>query len=85
MREDHRLGEWVEGFHTGSDTVTRFLALQACRDCGAVCVRDRSIDSLTNYDPDRRGPVRVSPIRERRKDHILGWYTGARPKSRIYT
>jgi hypothetical protein len=77
LREDHRLGAWVEGFHTGSDGETRFLALQACRDCGAVCVRDRSFDTIDHL-PTGRLPLH-------RRDHIVGWYTGARPRSRIYT
>ena len=77
LREDHRLGSWVEGFHTGSDGATRFLALQACRDCGAVCVRDRSFDTI-----DRLPTGRLAP---RRRDHLLAWYTGSRPRSRIYT
>ena len=76
LREDHRLGSWVEGFHTGSDGETRYLALQACRDCGAVCVRDRSFVSLDRL-PTGRLPMR-------RRDHILGWYTGARPSQRTY-
>lgn len=77
LREEHRLGPWVEGFHTGSDSVTRYLALMACRDCGGVQVRDRSLDTLDKL-PAGRLPLR-------RRDHLIGWYSGARPRQRIYT
>lgn len=77
LQEDHRLGVWVEGFHSGSDGVSRFLALMACRDCGAVCVRDRSFDSLDGLRLSGRRPLR-------RKDEIIGWYSGARPGQRTY-
>lgn len=85
VREDHRLTTWVEGFQTGSDGVARFLLLQACADCGAVCVRDRSFDSLDQHDPQRRGSARPSRLAPRRRNHVLGWYTGARPRQRQYT
>jgi hypothetical protein len=77
LREDHRLGEWLEGFHTGSDQTSRHLALLACSDCGAVQVRDRSFDSIDNL-PTGRLPLR-------RRDHLIGWYSGSRPRQRVYT
>lgn len=77
LEQDHRLGPWLEGFSTGSDLVTRYLHLNACSDCGSVCVRDASFDSLEGLDP---GSLKV-----RRKDHVIGWYTGARPRQRTYT
>jgi hypothetical protein len=76
-QQDHRLKPWVEGFHTGSDGVARYLHLTACADCGSVCVRDSSIDSLTGLPTGRLAP--------RRKSHVIGWYSGARPRQRVYT
>lgn len=74
---DHRLSAWVDGFHTGSDGIARTLRLLLCDDCGAVCVRDVSFDRLPGVNPGRLAP--------RRRDHVLGWYTGARPNQRVYT
>ena len=77
LREDHRMVDWVEGFHLCSDAVTRQLRLLACQDCGAVCIRDVSFDSLPGLASGRLAP--------RRRDHVIGWYTGARPNQRQYT
>jgi len=76
-QQEHRLKPWLEGFHSGSDGVTRYLHLDACADCGSVGIRDASYDSLDRL-PSGRLPLR-------RKDHLLGWYTGARPRQRQYT
>lgn len=76
LGQDHRLTPWLEGFHTGSDRVARFLSLAACSDCGAVCVRDRSFDSLDRLPTGGQKP--------RRKDHVMAWYSGARPANRTY-
>ncbi len=73
---DHRFQRFREGRHVGLDGVVRDLSLQMCADCGAVCVRDTSIDRLPGLPTGRRGPAR--------KDHVLGWYSGARPNSREY-
>lgn len=75
LGQDHRLAAWVEGFHTGSDGVARHLALLACQDCGSVCVRDRSLDTLPFLPMGRQA---------RRKDHVLAWYSGSRPNQRTY-
>lgn len=77
LDQDHRLAPWVEGFHTGSDGVNRTLHLLACRDCGSVCVRDVSFDSLDRLRTGRRGPAR--------RNHVIGWYSGARRGQRVYT
>jgi hypothetical protein len=83
LAQDHRIKPWIEGLHVGSDGRTRSLALLACQDCGAVCVRDRSYDSLAILSGDPRD---LSTHRAmRRKDHVLGWYSGGRPRQRIYT
>jgi hypothetical protein len=77
LQDEHRLRRWLEGFHSGNDGATRYLCLMACADCGAVCVRDRSFDSLDGLRVGRR------PLR--RRDHIIGWYSGARPRGRVYS
>ena len=74
---EHRLTVIREGRHVGTDRVLRDLRIQMCRDCGAVCVRDISFDRLDGLAPGARGPAR--------RDHILGWYSGARPNRREYT
>lgn len=74
---DHRFLRFREGRHLGLDGVVRDLRLLMCADCGAVCVRDISFDRLPGLSTGRRGPIR--------KDHVLGWYTGARRKGRQYT
>lgn len=75
MRQ-HRFLRFREGRHVGLDGVVRDLALQMCADCGAVCVRDQSIDRLPGLSPGRGGPAR--------RDLILGWYSGARRNRREY-
>jgi hypothetical protein len=73
---DHRFRRFREGRHVGLDGVVRDLALQMCTDCGAVCVRDVSFDRLPGLRIGRGGP--------RRRDLVLGWYSGARPNQREY-
>jgi hypothetical protein len=74
--QDHRLVRFLEGRHTGLDGIVRDLRLFMCADCEAVCVRDVSQDRLA------RLPTGSQPLR--RRNHILGWYTGARPRQREY-
>lgn len=76
LGEDHRLASWLDGFYAGSDGILRTLRLMACLDCGGVQVRDISIDTLSRLDHGRL------PLR--RRDHILGWYSGSRPHQRVY-
>lgn len=76
LEQDHRLLPWVEGFHTGSDGISRALHLLACRDCGSVCVRDISFDTLDGLRVGRRGAAR--------RNHVIGWYSGARRGQRVY-
>lgn len=52
------------------------LHLLMCADCGAVQVRDVSYDFLPGLGVGRRGP--------NRRNHILDWYSGARPNQRTY-
>jgi hypothetical protein len=72
----HRFGILREGRHVGLDRELRDLRVEQCRDCGAVCVRDITYDRLTGLPVGRRGPLR--------RDHILGWYSGARRNRREY-
>ena len=77
VNDDHHLSKWLGGFVNCSDGATRYVVLHACTDCGAVCVRDRSFDSLDGLPHGGR------PLR--RRDHVIGWYSGSRPNSRVYT
>lgn len=72
--QDHRLALFVEGRHLGSDAVARDLRLLMCADCESVCVRDITHDYIPT--PRRRSL--------RRRDAILGWYSGARRSQRQY-
>jgi hypothetical protein len=76
-QQDHRLADWLEGFHTGSDGIARYLRILVCQDCGAVCVRDSSFDHL---DQLPTGGQRL-----RRKNHVIAWYSGARRNQRTYS
>jgi len=73
---DHRFELFREGRHVGTDNVTRDLRLFMCADCGAVQVRDVSLDQLAGLSAGRGGP--------RRRDQVIGWYSGARPRQREY-
>lgn len=83
-RELHRLLVIAEGWYRGPDGVRRDLRVQMCADCESVCVRDVSFDTLATYDPTGRGPRRPSRLAPRRRDHVLGWYSGARRNQRQY-
>lgn len=73
---EHRFGVLREGRHVGLDGLVRDLRVQMCRDCGAVCVRDISRDRLDGL------PTGGRPLA--RKDHVIGWYSGARRNQRQY-
>lgn len=73
---DHRLVRFREGRHLGLDGIVRDLRLLMCADCETVCVRDISVDRL------ERLPTGV--LAPRRRDSVIGWYTGARPNQRVY-
>jgi hypothetical protein len=74
--QDHRLFRFCEGRHVGTDGVIRDLRLLMCADCEAVCVRDVSVDRLPGLPTGRLLP--------RRRDLVLGWYSGSRPNERQY-
>lgn len=73
---DHRLVRFREGRHLGRDGIVRDLRLLMCADCEAVCVRDVSVDRIDRLPGGR--------LANRRRDVVLGWYTGARPNQRVY-
>jgi len=75
--QEHRLIRFLEGRHVGLDGVVRKLRLDICADCEAVSVRDISLDRLD------RLPTGGQALR--RRDHVIGWYTGARPNQRTYS
>jgi hypothetical protein len=72
--QDHRLFPIITGRHVGLDGVVRDLRLSMCQDCEAVEVRDVSYDRLPTA-------TRQFP---RRRDHVIGWYSGARRNQRTY-
>lgn len=84
LTSEHRLIHFLSGRHLGTDAVVRELRLLMCADCEAVCVRDVSHDSLTALDPAGRGAARPSRLAPRRRDRVLGWYSGARLGQRTY-
>lgn len=53
------------------------LRLRMCADCGAVEVRDVSYDRLGGQARPAAGPPQ-------RRDHVMDWYSGARPAGREY-
>jgi hypothetical protein len=74
--QQHRLFLMAEGSHVGLDRVKRDLRLFQCGDCEGVQVRDVTMDRLAGLPIGRLAP--------RRRDHILGWYSGARRSQRVY-
>jgi len=76
LAEVHRLQVFREGRHVGRDGVVRDLRLLMCADCESVCVRDVSVDRLAGLRTGSRLP--------RRRDHVLGWYSGARANQRRF-
>lgn len=75
--QDHRLALLADGAYRCLDGVRRDLRVFMCRDCEAVCVRDVSVDRLSGLPLGRLAP--------RRRDHVLGWYSGARRNQRQYS
>lgn len=67
----HAYQAWVNGVYAGLE-----LRLTRCLFCGAVEVRDISIDVLPGLSAGRSG--------SRRRSVILGWYSGQRTAGREY-
>lgn len=78
-RDEHDLVTFATGRYRGLD-----LRIRRCRFCGAVEVRDVSIDLLVDESGDRRLFI-TDPTMARRRDALLGWYAGRRVAGRIYT
>ena len=74
--QDHRLLLFAEGRHFGLDGILRDLRLFMCADCETVGVRDVSIDLMAGLPTGGHAP--------RRRDHLIGWYSGARRNQRQY-
>jgi len=65
------------------------LRLEMCQDCGAVCVRDVSMESYAGGRSARiynreTGQTRLAPAVMAR-NVVIGWYSGKRPAGREYT
>lgn len=73
---EHRFDVLREGRHVGFDGVVRDLRVQMCIDCGAACVRDITHDRLPGL------PTGSQPAR--RRDLVLGWYSGKRRAGREF-
>lgn len=67
----HAFAIWIEGRYLG-----HYLVLLSCTNCATVEVRDRSIDRL--------GGLPTGSLAPRRRDELLGWYSGARRAGRVY-
>ena len=64
------------------------LELSMCEDCGAVCVRDVSLEMWAGARPARlinhaTGDVRIAPAVLPR-NVVIGWYSGKRRAAREY-
>jgi hypothetical protein len=68
---EHPFSPWLEGIYAGLE-----LRLALCPYCGVVEVRDASLDILPDVKAGHSGP--------RRRDDLLGWYSGQRPAGRTY-
>lgn len=73
----HRFATLREGRYLGPDRLLRDLRIEMCPHCGACCVRDISYDRVSGL-PIGRGGLR-------RRDLVLGWYSGARRNQRVYS
>lgn len=70
--QDHEFAPWLLGFYGG-----RQLTIGTCVFCETAEVRDISIDRLAGVSAGRLAP--------RRRNDLLGWYTGKRQAGRIYS
>jgi hypothetical protein len=68
---EHTFQPWLEGIYR-----TLQLRLRVCAFCGVVEVRDISLDILPGLTIGRGGA--------RRRDDLLGWYSGKRHGGRTY-
>lgn len=69
---EHDFGRpWIRGVFAGLE-----VKLSRCPYCGTVEVRDVSVDVLEGMGPSTLDP--------RRRDVVIGWYTGRRAGGRQY-
>lgn len=68
---EHQFAPWRSGIYAGLE-----LQLALCPFCGVVEVRDVSLDLLPGVSAGRSGP--------RRRNDVLGWYSGQRQAKRTY-
>ena len=79
-RDQHDLIPFASGAYRGLD-----LRLRICRFCGAVEVRDVSVDVIVDHDLASGRRLSITQRREsHRRDLLLGWYAGRRVSGRIY-
>jgi hypothetical protein len=69
--EQHDYRPWLAGVFAGLE-----LRLYRCPYCTTVEVRDMTLDLLPGVRPGRGGP--------RRRNDVIGWYSGNRPSGREY-
>jgi hypothetical protein len=74
--QDHRLVPLADGSYLCNDGLRRELRVLICADCEAAQVRDVTIDRLPGLATGRLTP--------RRRDLIIGWYSGSRRNQRTY-
>jgi len=74
--QDHRLVPLADGSYLCTDGIRRDLRLRVCADCEAIEVRDVTVDVLPGLSAGRLAP--------RRRDAVIGWYSGARRGQRVY-
>lgn len=79
LDDRHASEHWLSGRYRDMD-----IELHVCVFCRLVHVRDRSFDILIDQAPDGR-TKRLTPLgMERRKNDVLGQYTGVRPLGRVH-
>lgn len=75
--QEHRLKLIAEGRVLCPDQERRDLKVYQCADCEAVCIRDVSVDRLSRLPVGSQFP--------KRRNHVLGWYSGSRRNQRVYS
>lgn len=68
---EHEFAPWRDGIYAGLE-----LRLALCPFCGVVEVRDVSLDLLPG--------VRAGRLAPRRRNDVMGWYSGRREAGRTY-
>lgn len=74
--QDHRMVPLADGSFLCFDGIRRDLRVLICADCEAAQVRDVSVDRLPGLPTGR--------LAVRRRDVVIGWYSGSRRGQRTY-